>query len=157
MRELEPSDLEFMAEMLGDREVMRYFPAPLSRQRSLMWIERQMERYRSDGLGYWLIVNRENQRPIGQAGLMSMIVEGSTLLGLGYMLHRPFWQQGYALEASRACLDHAETLSGRPRISCLIRPANGPSRKVADRLGYRAQRMVLYADFAHIKYDLPHR
>ena len=44
LRELVPSDLDFMAEMLADAEVMRYYPKRLNRDLSTDWIERQIAR-----------------------------------------------------------------------------------------------------------------
>jgi len=45
LRQLEPSDLDFAADMLGDTEVMRFYPARLTRDESRAWIDRQRVRY----------------------------------------------------------------------------------------------------------------
>ena len=55
LRELVLDDLDFMAEMLADAEVMRYYPKRLTRELSTDWIERQIARYTTDGYGLWQI------------------------------------------------------------------------------------------------------
>ena len=67
VRELVPADLDFMAEMLADAEVMRYYPKRLTRDLSSDWIERQIARYMNDGYGLWLAEERE-QRQAGRTG-----------------------------------------------------------------------------------------
>ena len=41
LRDLETSDLDFVAEMLSHPEVMRHYPRPLGHDEALAWIERQ--------------------------------------------------------------------------------------------------------------------
>src|SRR5581483_10927925 len=102
LRELELGDLDFVASILGDAEVMRYWPAPLTREQAVEWIERQRERYARDGCGYWLAVDRATGAPVGQAGVLMLNWSGEPRPALGYMIHRPFWRRGYATEAARA-------------------------------------------------------
>ena len=76
LRELATSDLDFVAEMLGDADVMRYYPKRLDRTASLAWIERQQMRYARDGHGLWLVLERDTGQPIGQVGLVMQEVTG---------------------------------------------------------------------------------
>ena len=55
LREMSPADLDFVAAMLADSQVMRFFPQRYSREESARWIERQVDRYRRDGHGLWLV------------------------------------------------------------------------------------------------------
>ena len=43
-RELAPGDLDFVAAMLADAEVMRYYPKVYTRDEAREWIERQWSR-----------------------------------------------------------------------------------------------------------------
>jgi hypothetical protein len=65
LRELVLSDLDFVAEMLADPVVMRYYPKPLTRVEAQAWIERQRARYARDGHGLWLVSDEGTGRPIG--------------------------------------------------------------------------------------------
>ena len=58
LRELVPADLDFMAEMLADADLMRYYPRRLTGDLSADWIARQRERYAADGYGLWLAIGR---------------------------------------------------------------------------------------------------
>ncbi len=63
-------DLDFVAQMLAHPEVMRFYPKCYSRAESTEWIERQLKRYKQDGHGLWLAVERRTQQPVGQVGLV---------------------------------------------------------------------------------------
>jgi RimJ/RimL family protein N-acetyltransferase len=47
-----PDDLDDMAALLGDPEVMRYYPRPKSRDEALAWIAWNQRLYREYGFGY---------------------------------------------------------------------------------------------------------
>ena len=152
LREMSLADLDFLALLLGDPEVMRYWPAPLTRAEAAAWIGRQQERYARDGHGYWLALDRASGEPVGQAGLMNCEVDGVTEPGLGYIIHRPFWRRGLAVEAAAACRDWAFTAAGKSRVIALIRPENEPSLGVARRLGLRPEKRTIYAGLVHVVY-----
>ena len=152
MRHLEAADLDFVAGMLGHDEVMRFWPRIMSRAEAEEWIVRQHERYARDGYGYWLAVERATGRPVGQAGLLAVDVDGQREISLGYILHRPYWGRGFATEAGIACRDMVFNTYDAARVIALIRPENVPSRRVADRMGMRPENEVSYATFQHLVY-----
>ncbi len=94
-----------------------------------------MKRYARHGHGLWLVLDKANGQPVGQAGLLIQNVEGVEEKEVGYLIHRPSWRRGFATEAARACLDHAFNLLGRQQVISLIRPENLPSQGVARKLG----------------------
>ncbi|MBK8913437.1 MAG: GNAT family N-acetyltransferase [Phycisphaerales bacterium] len=149
LRELCESDIEFLVEFLGDPRVMRFWPAPLDRDGATRWLADHQTRYSRDGFGYWLIIERESGRPIGQAGLLRMEIEGVVEAGIGYMLLPAHQGRGLALEAARGVIDWARG-RGFNRPSCLVRPENVDSLRVAIRAGYLPRRMVRYKGFAHL-------
>ena len=150
LREMSLDDLDFIAQVVAHPEVMRYWPKCYTRDEAADWIQRQQTRYARDGVGYWLAVSKESRQPIGQAGLLVQQVDGVEELGLGYIIHRPFWRMGYATEASEANRAYAFTHMNRSRIVCLIRPENAPSLGVAKKLGLKLEKQTHYADFDHL-------
>ena len=133
--ELTLDDLDFMAEMLADAEVMRYYPKRLTRDLSTEWIERQIARYKVDGYGLWLATEKATGVKVGQIGLVKQTVNGAEECEVGYLLHRPFWRHGYATEGALACRDYAFKTLHKPRVVSLVRPENVPSHGVAKNLG----------------------
>lgn len=154
LRELEPSDLPFVTAMLTDEEVMRFWPRPYTPQECEAWIARHRARYAADGCGYWLALERATGEPVGQAGILVTEVEGTTEKALGYILHRPFWGRGYAVEASVGCLEFAFGRLAAERVVALVRPENLPSIRVAERLGMTPGRAVPFADLRHVVYAM---
>src|SRR5262245_31103544 len=100
LREMTLDDLDFMSTLLGDAEVMRYYPKPLSRDEAREWIERQRKRYVDFGHGHWLAEFRESGEPAGQVGLVAQELDGHIEREIGYMIHHKFWRQGLATEAA---------------------------------------------------------
>jgi len=157
LRELADDDLDFVAAMLGDPEVMRYYPKPLSRMEAKGWLDRQRTRYATEGHGLWLTLERETLKPVGQVGLVMQNVSelGATPTPeIGYLLDRSVWGRGYATEAALAVRQHAFETLAYPRVIALIRPENAPSQAVALRLGMRIIAKTTYVGFAHSVYGL---
>jgi RimJ/RimL family protein N-acetyltransferase len=146
LREMVPEDLDFLALMLADPEVMRHYPKTLERTEADAWLNRQFERYAEFGHGLWLVQQRATGEPIGQVGLIMQPVEGGLQPEIGYLLHRPFWHQGFATEAAVGVRDHAFFVRDKPRVISLIRPTNTPSQAVARRIGMALEREVSFND-----------
>ena len=150
LRELQFDDLEFVARMLADPEVMRFYPSPLDQAQSRAWIGRQRKRYAADGHGLWLVEDKDTGDPIGQVGLMTQEVDEEHHPEVGYLIHSPFWRRGFASEAAVAVRDHAFGSLGYDHVISLIRPENTPSIGVASRLGMRTTRRIVWAGFDHL-------
>lgn len=154
LRELEPGDLDFIAELLAHPEVMQFWPKPYTREEAEAWIRRSQERYARDGYGYWLVLDKVSGQPIGQAGLLRQDVAGDIETGIGYIIHRPFWRQGFATEAATHCRDHAFEKLGQERIVVLVRPENVVSQSVARRIGGRREREIDFAGLLHTVFGI---
>jgi RimJ/RimL family protein N-acetyltransferase len=150
LRELVPGDLDFMAGMLADAEVMRHYPARLTRELSAEWIDRQMARYRSDGYGLWLAEARESGNPIGQIGLVRQTVNGAEECEVGYLIHQDYWRQGFATEGALACRDYAFRTLGKSRVIALVRPENAASQGVATNLGMEVVGRAPHGGYEHL-------
>jgi RimJ/RimL family protein N-acetyltransferase len=153
LRELVPSDLDFVAEMLAHPDVSFHYERRFARADAQVWLDRQLERYRRDGHGLWLVVERATAAPVGQVGLVLQEVEGRRRPELGWVLARPFWGRGYATEAGLAVREAAWSRWGHASVISLIRPANQPSRRVAERVGLTPAREVEFHGFNHLLYE----
>src|SRR5262249_12215178 len=70
LREMGPRDLDFIASLVSDPEVMRFYPKLLTRDEAREWIDRRLRAYASHGYSFWLVEDRATGEPIGQVGLL---------------------------------------------------------------------------------------
>lgn len=155
-RQMSLGDLDFIASLLADPEVMRFYPKVYSRDEAQTWIERQLQRYEEDGYGLWLILDQQSGEPVGQVGLLLQTVDGRQEPEVGYLIHRPFWRRGYATEAALATRDYAFETLAVDRVVSLIRPENLPSQGVARKLGMEPERLTRFASLDHWVYAIAH-
>lgn len=156
LREETLDDLDFMAVMTADPEVMRYYPNCYSRAEAEAWIRRNLDRYAKDGHGQWLVLDKATGEPVGQVGLAMQNVERVEEPEIGYMIHRPFWRRGYASEAAAATRDYAFQTLGKKHVISLIRPVNLPSQGVARKIGMKPrERHVEFRGYEHIVFEIP--
>ena len=147
LREMSAADLDAVAPMLGDPEVMRFWPRPYTREEAVRWIERWVRDCAEHGCGYWLMLEKATGEVAGQAGIVMLAIDGVQAPSLGYIVNKPYWNRGYATEAAAACLEWA--LARWPVVITPIRPENRPSLRVAEKLGLTEERRTVYSDFEH--------
>jgi RimJ/RimL family protein N-acetyltransferase len=142
-------DAPFVA-LNADPEVMRYFPAPKSRDESLREARVFDGRFDSDGFGPWAV---EVPGEIAFAGFvgcwrLSRPMPFAPVAGrgveIGWRLGSAAWGRGFATEAARAALADAAGRCGLAEVVSFTASANLPSRRVMERLG-----MARCADFDH--------
>ncbi|WP_206185135.1 GNAT family N-acetyltransferase [Thermoactinospora rubra] len=143
-REMTPDDLDDMAALLGDPEVMRHYPRPKTRDEALGWITASQRSYREHGHGLWVVTLRDTGEFVGDCGLTRQTVEGEVFVEVGYHVRADLQGRGYATEAAAACRDHARDVLDVDRLIAIIAPANVPSQRVAEKIGLRFERMATY-------------
>ena len=142
-REMSLDDLDELAGLLGDREVMTYYPAPMTRQDATRWIEWNQGLYRSRGHGLWVLTLRESGEFVGDCGLTPQMVDGVEELEVGYHVTPARQGQGYATEGAAASRDFARTVLGAKRLVAIIHPENRPSQRVAEKIGLRPEKHAM--------------
>jgi len=145
MRALAADDLDPVAMVMADPEVMRWLGGTKTRTEAGEWLERHMHHYSEHGYGRRAIVERETGEFVGCCGPANLQVEDSKEIELGWWLTRDRWGRGYATEAAVAARDHAFLELGIERLVSLIIPANSGSVRVAMKLGALYERDVSWA------------
>jgi [ribosomal protein S5]-alanine N-acetyltransferase len=161
LRQFTPDDLDALAELYADEQVMRYIGAGGARTREeaarslaayladnqKLWAEDVLKRLpplqyvqRTPApFGIWAITLRDGPaaeaQPIGRCGLRAWDIDGSAEAEVGYVLARRFWGRGYATEAARAVRDFAFRVHEFPRVISVIHRDNVPCKRVAAKLG----------------------
>ncbi|HCS51440.1 GNAT family N-acetyltransferase [Rubinisphaera sp.] len=151
-RQMGPADIDFLAELLSNPQVVRFYPKVYTREESFEWIERQMGRYQEFGHGLWLLERQVDGTLIGQAGVVSQNIENEVWLEVGYMIHSKFWKQGYASEAAIACRDYAFHILNAEKVCSLIQPANIASQRVALKNQMKPHRLVQHYEKDHLQF-----
>ena len=128
------ADREPFAALNADPLVMRYFPAPLSREQSDRMVDRIEEMFDQLGFGLWAIeVQGEFLGFTGLAPLNSQVPHEG--IEVGWRLARSAWGHGYATEAARASVAYGFDQAGLDEIVSVTAVVNAPSRAVMERLG----------------------
>jgi len=134
------ADRDPFAAMTADPEVMRHFPAPLSRAQSDAWIDRMSRKIEERGWGFWAMDYLAEGAAPQFAGFTGLHVPDPELpLGpcveIGWRLAPRFWGLGLASEAARLSLRAGfESLDLR-EIVAITTLRNTRSRAVMQRLG----------------------
>lgn len=148
-------DLDALAAMNADPEVMRYFPACLEREQSASMMQRNAAHIERHGFAWWAL---EVPGVTAFAGAASLLMPGfeahfTPCLEIGWRLPRAHWGKGYASEAAAAVVDFAFGEAQLDALVAFTAVANERSRKVMARLGmtYREE-----DDFGHPTLALDH-
>jgi RimJ/RimL family protein N-acetyltransferase len=149
LRELTLADTDSLLEILSDPVGMQWYPQTYNRQETESWIQRARESYAQYGHGFWATVLKGSGQFAGICGVLHSVVEDVEEKALGWLILRRFWNQGFATEASQACLDYGFRVLGRERIISMIRPENMPSQHVARKLGMSLEREVPWKGYVH--------
>ena len=137
LRMFREEDLDEYAALAADPEVTRHLGDGSTLSRADAWRQMAMilGHWQLRGYGMWAAEEAATGRLAGRIGFFNP--EGWPGFELGWVLAREFWGRGYATEGARAALEYGFTEMGRERVISLIRPANTPSVRVAERIGER--------------------
>jgi RimJ/RimL family protein N-acetyltransferase len=99
-----------------------------------------MASYARHGHGLWRVERKDSGTPIGICGLIRRDVLDD--VDVGYALLPEFCGQGYAAEATAACIAHGRDVLGLRRIVAVVNGENARSLRLLEKLGFRYERMV---------------
>jgi RimJ/RimL family protein N-acetyltransferase len=136
LRQWREDDLDPFAALNADPEVMRYFPAPLTRQQSDALAERARAGISERGWGWWAVEVEGGEPFVGFVGLSVPRFEAhfTPAVEVGWRLARPAWGRGYATEGARAAVTYGFDELRLDQIVSFTTVANERSRRVMERL-----------------------
>ncbi|MBJ9977882.1 GNAT family N-acetyltransferase [Pseudomonas sp. S75] len=137
LRQWQDDDLPAFAEMCADPQVMRYFPAPLSRLECAALIGRVRGHFNEYGYGLWALERMDSGAFIGLTGLLNVNFEApfAPAVEVGWRLARRHWGQGFASEAAWTCLRCAFAQLHLDEVVSFASQHNVPSQKVMQAIG----------------------
>ena len=152
LRNTMPGDIPALVSMWTDPEVTRFMGGP----RDAAWLEGNFaeDAGKQDPLVYdqWPVVEKSTDQVIGYCGLLDKEVEGRPEIELVYVFVPAAWGKGYASEIALALREHATHSMGLKRLIALIEPENRPSVRVAERVGFHAEKTVKRGDAERVLY-----
>ena len=147
-------DLDDVAEMFADEELMRFYSRPKSRAESLAWIEWNLRLYEKHGFGLWVMESLDGSEFLGDCGLTPQTVDGVIDIEVGWHTVRTQWNQGFASEAASACRDHAFGELALRRLISIIEPTNIASRRVAEKIGMKIEKTASHGSGPKVIYAM---
>jgi RimJ/RimL family protein N-acetyltransferase len=138
LRELDEADAPLLVALNEHPAVQRFTSdGPLRDRAAAVDVLRThvFPQYRSHGIGRWAVERKADGLALGWCGLKWLSERGE--YDIGYRLLPSHWNQGYATEAARACLEFARMRLGEARVVALIHVENAASVRVAHKLGLR--------------------
>jgi ribosomal-protein-alanine N-acetyltransferase len=137
VRLVEKSDLSALLEVNGDDEVFRYTPrsAWKSPADGKAWFSRIMKHRKSGATIQFVIVLKENSRPVGTMAVFHFDEDVGSA-EIGYILGRDHWGQGLMTELLSAFVRYGFGTLGLKRLYAELDPRNAGSVKVLERVGF---------------------
>lgn len=152
LRPWRDDDVRAYARLLRDPEVMRHWGSgirfrlkravanvvarfcDIEARRSVADMRRH---WRDHGFGLWALEEKASGALVGNAGLT--VLDGWTAdpadIEVGWLLARPAWGRGFAVEAGRASLAYAFDVLQLPRVVSVAFTSNWRSERVMQNLG----------------------
>ncbi len=135
LRNLKIEDVTSLHQILSDKETMKYYPSPYDRDGVIKWIKKSMTSYVQNGFGLWAIIQKESNNFIGQCGISMQNINGDLVPEIGYHIHKDFWNNAYATESAKACLNFGFEHLNLNELFIHTYIKNKPSQRVAEKIG----------------------
>lgn len=130
-------DLDLMAAINADPEVMRYFPSLQDREQTKAFIERMQQLYADKGFCYFAVELLHSREFIGFTGfaIPQFKAHFTPCIDMGWRLATSHQGNGYATEAATACLEYGFTKLGLTEVVAICPAVNKASENVMKKIG----------------------
>lgn len=155
LRYITSRDAEALMPILGDAEVMQFSIIGIHSSKQIkQFIEQRLISYLEYGFGLYALVHKQNQELIGYCGFFIQSIEQQKEVEVGYRLAKKYWGQGLATEAAKAVVEYGQQRFNFRRFVCLIEIENNRSIRVAQKLGMKLEKKIIYHGLNVAMYSL---
>ena len=153
LRSFDPTFYDSFVAMNKEEEVMKYFPAPLSKEESLQFIDIISNHYKDVGFSLYAVLLASNNTFLGFTGFMTPSFDAffTPCIEISWRFKKEYWGNGYATEAATACLKYAKEQLGLKEVFSFTSLHNKKSEAVMQKIGMQRQK-----NFEHPKLDKTH-
>ena len=152
LRMFRPEDLNDLAALFADPDVMRYVAdgKPAGREEARKALASIIEHWRRQGFGRWAVEDKETQRFVGFGGLRSLFGMPEVV----YHFAKAHWGKGLATELARASLRYGFDTHRFARIVAIAKPGNAASIHVMEKLGMHFEMQTSYYGIDVVQYTI---
>ena len=136
LRQWRDSDLEPYAAMNADPEVMRHFPALLTKEETAASLERQRRAIDERGWGLWAVEVDGVFAGFTGLNVPSFSAHFTPCTEIGWRFRREFWGRGLACRAAREALRFGFESLKLAEIVAFTAAINDRSRRLMERLRF---------------------
>jgi RimJ/RimL family protein N-acetyltransferase len=137
LRQWKDADLEPFAEMNADPEVMRHFPAPLSREQSKADLNVLRRAIEERGWGLWAVEVEDAFAGFTGLSIPRFTAHFTPCTEVGWRFRTEFWGRGLAHRAACEALSFGFGNLKLPEIVSFTAATNVRSQKLMRRLGFQ--------------------
>jgi len=135
LRRFKLEDFDAYAAIMGDDEVMKWFPngKGYTREQAKKSLDAISNHWNTHSYGIWAVTDKQSGVLLGRCGL-NFIAE-TLEVEVDFIIVRNHWRHGYATEAAQAALAYGFNILKLDKIIALTKPDNIASRRVIEKIG----------------------
>ena len=130
-------DIAPFAEMNRDKRVMENMPKCLTPEETEEFYRRIVAEHQTRGYGLYAVAMKDSRQFIGYTGFhrFDFDVPFAPGIEIGWRLAHPYWGQGYATEAAKACIEYARRQRLFDTVYSFTAICNHRSERVMQKIG----------------------
>jgi RimJ/RimL family protein N-acetyltransferase len=138
-RNWQEGDIDKLAAINADKEVMKFFPSLRTWQETGSFIERMQKQFEEKGYCYFAIDTLDEETFIGFIGLseQNYVADFTPCIDIGWRLAKTAWNKGYATEGAKKCLEFAFQTLHLEQVYAIAPVVNAKSEHVMKKIGMR--------------------
>ncbi|MBD2453567.1 GNAT family N-acetyltransferase [Nostoc sp. FACHB-87] len=140
--------------MHQNQQVMSTLGGVRSDEETRLFIFNNLHHWQRYGYGLWIFRDKVNHQFVGRAGLRNTEIDGINEVELAYALMAKFWGQGLATEMGEKILQIGFEILNLQEVVCFTLTTNQASQRVMEKLGFKYEREMIYANLPHLFYRL---
>jgi ribosomal-protein-alanine N-acetyltransferase len=103
-RKLTKNDVESWKDFFEENDRLHFLGIDLSKTKDELaegWINKQLERYETQGLGHLAVIEKNSGEFIGMGGILPREIEEKEVFEIAYSLKPKYWKKGYGTEIAK--------------------------------------------------------